>query len=420
MTKVWWKIHGWCGTYCGGFLAFVLITGGFAMLAPPIERWENARAAPFTPASFDPSALAETDASTINGITIPADDSEAVRLSIENTAEPSNPFLPGGPWQRKSVFLHPVSGAVLGKIDDGRRLSEFFATVHIRLFAGTPGRNLVGLFGFALLVNSLTGLLLLGKFLRNKSLWIIRKKSARLATADLHMLGGTLLLLPALVFAITGFWLGMQGRLMEWTGMERPGIHHREPVIDAVGDASLPLDYAAVLAATKKVYPELIVRQLRPSSDGQASIVATGRTKGMFYERLSQTVVLDKRDLAVLDVHKTSEAGLGDKLFFLQEGLHFGEFWGWWSRLPYLLLGVLLGLLPVSGYLIRRLRRKQPLRPVFAWTAFSAGYLAVALLAVKTQGIPFTMAWGTVALWVFVAGLLIAAAVRKVREAGQT
>jgi len=45
-------------------------------------------------------------------------------------------------------------------------------------------------------------------------------------------------------------------------------------------------------------------------------------------------------------------------------------------------------------------------------TGFSIAYLAIALAAVKTQGLHFTMAWGTVVLRAFVAVLLIAAAVR--------
>ncbi len=417
MTKLWWKIHGWCGVYCGGFLAFVLITGGLAMLAPPLERWENGRAASFAPTAFDPSnlggwtgdALAKLGDPDLNGISLPAKDSEPLRLEISNPNTPESDFRPNAPWRAKSVFLHPATGEILGELDDDRRFSVFLATVHIRLFAGTPGRNFVGIFGLALLINALTGLFLLGKFLRKKSLWIIRKKSARLATADLHMLGGTLLLLPAMLFAITGFWLGWQGRIMDWTGIERPGIHQRAAVMAKDSDTTFPVDYAAVLSAAQAAYPGLIVQRISPSGDGQGSIILSGRTGIMLYERLSQTVVLDKRDLSVLDVHQTSKAGWRDKLFFLQEGLHFGEFAGWAGRITYLIIGMLLGLLPISGYLIRRLRKKQSLRPIYAWVGFSAAYLVVSLFAVKTQGIYFTMAWCSVVLWVFVAGLVLAA-----------
>ena len=61
-------------------------------------------------------------------------------------------------WGGVLVCFHPSTGTFVGMGNDERSLAVYLRALHVRLFAGTIGRNFVGLFGLTLLINALTGL----------------------------------------------------------------------------------------------------------------------------------------------------------------------------------------------------------------------------------------------------------------------
>ena len=431
LTRLFWKCHSVCALYTGGFISFVLITGAFAVLAEDIYKWESRHAGRMDSAQLDPSALPSSLEAAGQALSSPGSQpvlfelylpdhyGDPVRAAFFNAAHPQKPFAFNQPWAFKSVFLDPQDGEVLGVYRDDRSFATYLRTLHVRLFAGVPGRNFVGLFGLALLFLSLTGFLILGRFLGKRALWLMRRTSARATASDLHKVIGFVGLLPLVLFAVTGFWLGMQGRLMQWFSMERPEHFAREAVVSSAEDAALPIDFAAALDKTKHIHPHLIPQAFSWSTNGERTLRIKGRIPGTAYERLSQGVVFDKADLAVLKVIDTPHAPWTEKLFYLQEGLHFGDFAGLPLKVVYFGMGLILGILPLTGYVVSRLRTRRSLRPIWGWGGFALLYAGLSLALLRTQGIIVVMGYGTIALWLFVAGLVLywlRPAIRKLRS----
>jgi len=431
-TKRFWQWHSACAIYSGAFLAFILFTGAVAVFVDPLYRLEFRDAMRIEPAPLDlatvpqaidsATALLDTDGQkpTVSSIQLPKSDSDPLRISFYNRNRASSPFSLSQPWYAKSVFTHPQTGDVIGQAEDGRSIAAYLRLIHVRLFAGTPGRNFVGLFGLALLFVSLTGLAILFKFLGKKALWVIRRNSPRNVNSDTHKLLGFVLLLPALIFAITGFWLGMQGRLMQWFDIERPDRFERPALISAEADAAWPIDFARTLAAVEAAHPKLVPQLINWSQDGERSIRVSGRVPGTLYERYSQGVVLDKETLEPLKVVDTANADWKENLFYLQEALHFGDFAGIGTRFIYLAVGIMLAALPVTGYAITLYRSRRSFRKFWIWTAISVAYAIGSLLFLKSFGLIPTMAYGTIALWTFVAALaiwwILVPAIRAIRH----
>ncbi len=419
LTKLFWRCHSACAIYTGGFLAFIMITGAFAMFAEEIYRWEHRDLYRTDARELDVSVLPEAVAQASQSLAtegrepqlialhLPRGPGEAVRASFYNTSFKPKPFVLNQPWLMNSVFLHPETGAQLGIGQDDRSLSTYLRLVHVRIFAGTLGRNFVGLFGIALTFLCVTGLVIFFKFLGGRAMWAIRRRPARAANADWHKLIGFVLLLPTLMFAVTGFWLGMQGRLMEWFSIERPESYEREPVIDATADTAHAVDIGGILAAAQTVHPHLVPQEISWSDDGTRTVRIRGRIPGTIYERFSQGVVFDKADLSVLKVIDTPNASWKEKLFYIQEGLHFGDWGGLGLKLLYLIVGLLIGVLPLTGYAIYRLRSRQSLVPFWRWIGFGTAYIVGMIGLLKGQGIIVTASYGTIALLLFVAGLII-------------
>lgn len=397
----------------------MLITGAVAVFAPQIYEWEFRDLVRLpAPAAFEPgvlskavdrgNALLAADGATVefSRAVLPETPGHALRLIFWVTSENTNAFRLPAPWRSVSVFAHPASGEIRGVAADDRSLAEYLATLHIRIFAGTPGRNFVGIFGLSLLMLSISGLLILGRFLGKKALWLIRRDKARATHSDLHKLVGVVLLLPALLFAVTGFWLGLQGRLMTWFDIERPEVFERPPVIEPALDRALPLDLPALLAVAKNHHPNLIPETITWSTDGQRSVSIYGRVEPMIYERQSHGLVLDKADRSVLHLNNAAQGNWKEKLFYLQEGLHFGEWGGMPVRWIYFAVGLLLAAMPVTGFAIQLLRTRRSLRPLASWTLFACVGSAALLAVVKTMGYAAANAYGTILLWTVVTSLI--------------
>lgn len=432
-TRLYWKVHSVCALYTGGLLAMILISGAFAVFTQPIYDWEFRHLSRVEDAALDyeiigpaierATSVIATEMPTASAavVFLPKSDEHSLRIQFRNSGWKPRPFVPGQPWLSRSVFVHPSTGAILGEADDDRSLAVYLRNLHVRFFAGTPGRNLVGLLGVPLLVLCISGLMILWRFLANKSLWRIRWHRPRSANADVHMLIGLLLCIPVLVFAITGFWLGMQVHLMNWFSIERPSAYEREAIVSAREDVSITVDFPGAIAAIKAAHPDLVIQRLSWSDDGQRTLRARGRTPGMIYERYSQGVVLDKLDHSVLKVTDTANARWQEKLFYLQEALHFGDFGGFILLVVYFVIGLLIGLLPLTGYAIWRLRSRASLRPFWRWCAFGLVYAVGGYVLLRSQGIIIAASYGTLSLWLFVLGMSVfwGLQARKKRKLGR-
>jgi uncharacterized iron-regulated membrane protein len=166
-------------------------------------------------------------------------------------------------------------------------------------------------------------------------------------------------LLFNLVIAVTGAWLGLQPKVMKWTGMKAPNFYQADKPISAEEDKAMTVNYDALLVKSKKAYPDLLPLYLRASSDGSRHLQVYGNIPGTGYERQLQKLVLDKQTQAVMYRYDARKADFADQLYSVQEALHFGDFGGALLKVVYCLFGLSSGALSITGYIIYLKRREK-------------------------------------------------------------
>src|SRR5690606_23581091 len=130
--------------------------------------------------------------------------------------------------------------------------------IHVRLYEGYWGRQLVGIGGLALAIVAITGLVIYGDFMKKQTWPNIRKKvNLRIVMADWHKLLGISALAFNLVIALTGAWLGLQPQLMRWFNITTPNTYKAPAIITPEADKQTAIDWKEALAVAKKEFPAL-------------------------------------------------------------------------------------------------------------------------------------------------------------------
>ncbi|MEM9301539.1 MAG: PepSY-associated TM helix domain-containing protein [Pseudomonadota bacterium] len=378
-----WTIHAWVGFYAGIVIAALSLTGVAALFKEELDRALNPQLF-----SVAPAAVTVDIAERI----------EAVRSEHgpEHHSQTFPPLSPTETWRLRfllrkrfgfeqiEVFIDPYSGRILGERDYTRTLAYFLRQVHVRLYESVFGRQIVGIAGIALLVSTVTGLLIYGRFMKKQFFAAVRSKNIRVKMADWHKLIGVATLAFNLMVAITGAWLGLQVYLQPLVLDARPGGFVRaEKPLTAEVDIATAVDYPAVMAASQRLFPELVPRFLIPSRDGSRTVGIRGDVPGQAYERNSFSLTLDKTGLEELHRYDIRAAGFGDKLFYVQEAVHFGDYGGLAMKFVYSFFGLTSGFLSLAGFVVylertqKRRREARTILPtsvvVWRWTGAIVG-----------------------------------------------
>ncbi|UCS94645.1 PepSY domain-containing protein [Echinicola marina] len=360
-TKLLWRIHNWLGLYTGVVIAFLCITGAAALFRPEIDRALNPHLTKVEKQSKTVSlteavnkALAANPDKNLFEVELPKAyvDTWNIRLKPKE-AQDLYPMF----WE---VYINPYTGEILGQRNYFESFSYYLRNIHVRFYEAEYGRQIVGLAGIALLISTLTGFLIYGKFMKTHAFGEIRKKNTRITQGDIHKMIGVATLVFNFVIAVTGAWLGLQAYLMQAADMELPNsyIRHEKPLSKA-DDTVFPLDYDLIMNRIQEEFPEMQPWNIRPTTNGEALIHIYGNVKGQTYERRTNKLVLDKADYRQLHRYNISEQDFGDKLFFVQESFHFGDFAGLPLKLLYCFLALCSAYLSLSGFIIYLERTKK-------------------------------------------------------------
>ena len=384
-----WAIHSWTGLYAGIAIAFLSLTGAMAVfrfefdtLLNPHLRTVNPRHEKVQVSPVIEKIKQQHPDKYLFEIELPSNSKGSwnVRL-FANDAGRLFPVL----WE---VFVNPYTGEVLGERNYYKTFSYYLRNLHVRFYEGFFGREIVGLAGLALLVSTVTGFLIYGRFMKKQAFGIIRKKNLRVSQADYHKLIGVVALIFNFMIAMTGAWFGLQTYLQKWMSIERPNTFHTQgQPFDKKEDLAYPVNFDRAYDEARKHFPTLIPTLLRPSVNGDGTITVIGDVPRQVYERNSNKIILDKRDYQPLFVYNISEANTGAKVFFVQEALHFGDFGGLGLKVLYCFLGLTSGFLSLTGFIVylervKKSRKEKPgfvaLRPLL-WQ-YTSGILAFCLV----------------------------------------
>lgn len=415
--KLLWRIHHWTGLYAGIIIGILCFTGAVAVFIPEIDslilkNYYSVSSSQISDPSALPrinKALAETKRKypKMSGLLIDmpekAGQVATFSFSVKGEKKSDNKFY--------YLFIDPVKDKVLGSRDRQNSLANYLRQMHVRLYEGFWGRQLVGLGGIAFIVVTVTGFLIYGKFMKKQPYPKIRKKNTRILMADWHKILGITALAFNFVIACSGAWLGLQPKLMQWFDIKAPNDHEFDKVMDPKEDAKIKVDWDEVFKAVRQEFPELKPGYIRASEDGTATIEIHGSIEGQVYEKNINTLVITKKTYQPVFKCDLRNASFIDKFYSVQEALHFGDFGGLGLKIVYTILGLISAFLSISGFVVylsrtdkKEKRKTSPLKTAFIYSMLILFVLIV--IAMISMFIGYRQA-STLAAYIINGGLAI-------------
>ncbi len=380
-ARTWWVVHQWVGLKLSLFMTFILLTGTLAVVSHEID-WAlqpSLRVAPSSVegpvawASIAENAQRYPGVAGVEAIEAPTASAFAARVIIRYPDDTYG-FL----------HAHPTTGTIQGTgpwVGAQRVLRNMHRHLNLPTKLGVP---IVTSLAFLLLVS------LVSSFVVYKRWWRgftkpLRNRDARTWWGDFHRLAGVWSLWFIALISLTGVWY-----FVESLGLGAPP----PPRVAAEDIASSPTDrtdIAAAVAAGLKAYPGLRPQQLVMPEGDSPVLVIHGDYEAALVRPRSNTVWVDTRNARVLLKTDGRDMSVHQRIGEMADPLHFGNFGGYWTKIPWFLFGLAMTGLSVSGAAIYSLRigrdRDRAVRLSRSFAGMWQGmgrwrWLSVAMLAI--------------------------------------
>lgn len=386
--QFYWHLHHWVGLYMGILIGVLSLTGALAVFIPEIDAFVKRQHYDATSSLLQGEIPRFGNAidslmkrfPDYRGFSIQLPDNPKEALVVELTHAPEK-----GNLLRYEFFVDAGKDVLLGQRLWQNSLANYLRQIHVRLYEGIWGRQLVGLGGIGLLIVTITGWMIYGNFMKKQKWPKFRKAiDIRIRMADWHKILGISALAFNLVIALTGAWLGLQPWLQRWLNINTPARYEATVLMDSQKDKAIPVNWQRALEKAKQVFPDFRPRQLTPSTNGAGTLTLRGNIPGLIYERDINMLVLSKESYEPLFKYDVREQPISHKIYYIQEALHFGDYGGLALKVLYAILGLVSGFLSISGFVIFLFRKKKKLRSTHnPWKAIMF-YILLTLLFLLT------------------------------------
>lgn len=368
--------HSWLGLAIGIFMYLICLSGTLVVLYPELERWEQPTAAEFV--EYDPVILDRAFANVVNQgseithhmyLSMPTEEMPRATISSDNEG-----------W-----FIN-ADGSL------GEPVAHDFTHVLINLhnYLHLPA-------SFGMIIVSIMGALLCGLIvsgvLSHPSIFrdafsFRRQGSARLEQVDLHNRLSVWGLPFHLMIAITGAWFGLSS-LFALVAAEQYFDGDTTQIIESIYGAEPDLQQEIEMPALGRAVatlqemdpdrpPFYLTLEEADKPEKQWMIIGTRHYDRLIYAEQHR---LDGAG-NYLDKVGFSDGEAGRQAIFSVYRLHFGHFGNWAVKLAYILLGLALTIISVSGINIWLERRKTRDALNHLWTGMVWGApAAIALVA---------------------------------------
>lgn len=338
-------IHSLLGVKLSLFLGFICLTGTIATVSHEIE-WlamPQVRATPVE-GQEDWGAIWDAVRAAYPGAWI-----EGIG-SYDRNDEPyfvRTASVVLGSGERIDVHVDPSTAQVTGEVR-GPPFHSIMRGLHYYLLA--PGRwpfYLVSSLGFVLLVSLVTGLMAYKKFWRG--LWKRPRldRNLRTASGDLHRLVGLWSVPFTFVIAVTSIWY-----FFEFAGVD---FNSSPPEVQArPADAAVPTgeEVAAWVAAARGRMPDLKVNAVTLPYGAGEPVTVQGQAAAWLVRERTNAVYIDRADGRIAGVRRAEALGAGERWVHTADPLHFGNFAGLLSKLLWVIFGLMLTAMSLTGAII--------------------------------------------------------------------
>lgn len=387
MRSIFVFLHRWVGLAMAAFLILVGVTGGMLAFLPELNHWltPHLYPGPHAGATLAPAALARRAE-----ILVPQARVARVFLATEGTAVVDFQARPDASDVDFSLYLDPVTGAELGRVERGglpsriEKILPFLFKLHWSLALGETGAWMLGVVALAWTIDSFVGfyLTLPARVARSSKSYLDRWKPAWLVKwrggayridFDLHRAGGLWLWAMLLMFAWSSvcFNMGAVYRGVMGLAFDLETSIWRQPEPPPPPEGARPLDWEEAEARAAKLMSDLAQEQ--GFHVDRVISFAFVRERGFYAydihssrdvgERYGSTsIYVDAYTGALRGVHLPTGRHSGDTVTTWLVELHTANVFG----LPYRILVCVCGLaivaLSVTGVVIWQKKRGARLR----------------------------------------------------------
>ena len=335
--------HQWVGLAAAAFLVVIAVSGSALVFENEIDRALNPALSyvPNPDGRLRPLPLEELVARLNAGR--PDDPIGGVRI-----ADRSDQAYEFSSRLRRSTFVDPYLGRVLGSRDREKSLARWLHLLHTRFNAGDIGEQMVGWFSVAMLGLATSGLVL----------WWPRKIAALRSSSswkrlnfDLHNVLGVYSWLVIVAITLSGVLIAFEAKtdplVRRLNAGPEPPAPQSTPMAGAkritldqaiaIGESALP--GAVTSNVNVPANPKAVFRILKKFPEDRTP---AGRSR----------VYLDQFSGAVLLVENTRTAALGTRILNLKRSAHTGDIFGAPTQALYFLVSVGIAMQAITGVLI--------------------------------------------------------------------
>ncbi|PQO28715.1 PepSY-associated TM helix domain-containing protein [Blastopirellula marina] len=353
--RIWLKTHQLLGLTIGLLFALAGLTGSILVFEQSLDQQLN-RDLMLTENQGQRLSLAalvelvqprHAALGAIDRIAVPRSEAEVFQVRFTPSATGKGKPRP------VEVYVDPYTGETLGQRSGKSGIVAWIYDLHAHLLTGWTGRTIMGIVALTALVLMVSGLLLWWPLLKGgwRVAWGVRRTKFNF---DLHKVVGLGGMLPLLLIAFTGVYLGLPSLV--------------KPVIRSVSSetrtpkkvASVPVkegqpvlnpDQAVALALQRMPGSELFYVDLPEGEEGTYKIFVrqpgeVGQLRGV------GRIWLDQYSGEVLATHDWEKFSFADTYFRIQLPLHNGDAFGMVGRGLFCVAGLAPAILYVTGFLL--------------------------------------------------------------------
>jgi uncharacterized iron-regulated membrane protein len=337
-------LHRYVGILVGLVIAIVGITGSLLVFEEELDRV-------FQPYQIVPQShilsqqlLVDTAQKIypdlqVHRITMPSSPDRAYTVMMVDTND-----------KFTDVFLDPYNGKVLGSKPWQQTLGGWLIDIHVYLFSGDFGGQIVGIAGVSLLVIGITGIILWTGWRKLKIGFQLRWKSQwQILNYDLHNVGGIVSALLLILIAVTGaamiYWTPLEAGL-RWLTQISPPPKVASTVLP--GKPSMNVD--ALLNIAQERFPTAEPYKFYPPKKPDETFKVWLRLLGESEFTQDLNLEFDRYTGTLLKQDDARQYNIVDRILKAQYTFHVGHYGGIITKIIYFLVGVApLGLFITGG-----------------------------------------------------------------------
>ncbi|MGV0028468.1 PepSY-associated TM helix domain-containing protein [Phormidesmis priestleyi] len=346
MRNVVFSVHRYIGIFAGVILCIVGITGSLLVFEAELDRT-------LQPYPIIPQSNLLSHQVLVNAAQKARPDLKPHRVTLPPSPDqPYTVMMVDAQDQYTDVFINPYSGVVLGTKPWKQTLGGWLIDLHVHLFAGDWGGQIVGISGVSLLALGITGVILWTGWRKLKIGFQIRWNSRwQILNYDLHNVGGILSALLLSLIAFTGaamvYWTPFEAGARWLTQTTAP-----PEVISKVLPSAVPMNPDALLFIAQNRLPNARFYKFYPAKTPESPFKVWMQFPQESAFTKDAWIDLEQYTGAVLKLQDARKATIVDRILNAQYTIHVGHYGGIITQLLYAIVGIApLGLF-LTGFII--------------------------------------------------------------------